>query len=176
MLRLALGVSTVALMGCSNLVVVRASSNDYLKKRATSVSLTAATATVIPMLDQLFQLRGFARLPATRTGENGSQLFIYKGARALPPELAAYNLQLGSWYIARVTQVANTTEVTIAGKPMIGQQEICNDWDKLLADIQYTCADTKVAPDWPGMALVSGRDESEVVSWVLKELYERLKR
>jgi hypothetical protein len=176
MLRLVLGVSVVASLGCSNLVVIRASSNDFLKKKATSVLVPHPPQTVMPVIDELFQQRGYMRQPGQRGGENGSQLFFYRGPRALPPELSSYNLQLGSWYVARVTPAPTGTEVTLAGKPMIGQQELCNDWDKLLADIQYQCVDTRVAPDWPGMNLISGRDESEVVSWVLTGLYERLKR
>jgi len=167
-------VPALALCGCSNLVVIRGSSNDYLKKRATTVVVNQPAAEVQPVLDELFMARGF-RQAGTLPGENQSQVVYYKGSRAVPPNAAPYGIQLGSWYAARLAPNAQgATEVTVMGKPMVGQVELCSDHDNLLADIRYTCIDTKVPPDWVGMNLVSGRDETEVVSWVLAGLYERM--
>ncbi len=164
----------VVLFGCSNLVVIRGSSNDYLKKRATTVVVNAPPATVQPVVDELFFSRGF-RPTSTLTGENQSQVIIYKGSRPVPPNAAPYGLQLGSWYAARLaSNKQGATEVTLMGKPMVGQIELCSDYDNLLADVQYACTDTKVPPDWVGMNLVSARDETEVVDWVLAGIYERL--
>jgi hypothetical protein len=167
----------VCLAGCSNLVVLRGSSNDFLKKKAATVTLNSPMAAVQPALDDLFYQRGF-RSTSSVTGQGGSQVIIYKGPRPVPPEVGAYGVQLGSWYAARIAngQVPNTTDVTLMGKPMVGIAELCSEHDKLLADIQYVCIDTKMPPDWVGTNYVTGRDETEVVSWVLNGLYERLKR
>ncbi len=100
---------------------------------------------------------------------------FYKGPRAVPPEAAAYGIQLGSWYAVRIAPNGPTTVVTVMGKPMIGLLELCNDADDSLKDVQYACSDTKVPTNWAGQNLVTGRDETEVVSWVLTGLFERLK-
>ncbi|MBL8953003.1 MAG: hypothetical protein JNK82_19655 [Myxococcaceae bacterium] len=165
----------VVLSGCSNLIVVRGSSNDFLKRKATSVVLNAPQKVVQERLDEMFERKGFRPYSST-PGENGSQVLIYRGSRRVPREAQAYGIELGSWFAARVATVeGNQTEVTLMGKPMVGAVEICSEHDNLLNDIKYVCSDTKVPPDWAGKNLVSGRDETEVVSGVLSDLYERLK-
>jgi hypothetical protein len=94
----------------------------------------------------------------------------------VPPEAAAYGIQLGSWFASRITNGANTTDVQLMGKPMVGQMEICSDHDNAYTDIKYACNDTRVPNDWAGKNLVTGRDETEVVEWVMTGLFERLKR
>ena len=165
--------------GCSNLITVRGSSSDFLKRKATVVTLNAPQNVVQQRLDDVMDRRGF-RQTSTHPASNGTTLIIYKGSRRVPREAANYGIQLGSWFVARVGPTdgnpsATTTDVTLMGKPMVGELELCSDHDKLLEDIQYQCVDTKVAPDWAGRNLVSGRDETEVVSGVLNDLYERLK-
>lgn len=178
MLRLlAVAAVAVPMFACSNLVVIRGSTNDFLKRKATSVTLNTPLQQVQPVLDELMLQRGF-RPTSNSAGEKGAQLIIYRGSRPVPPDIQAYGIQLGSWFAARIAvdpASPNATEVTLMGKPMVGTLELCSDHDKLLSDIQYTCQDTKVPPDWAAKNLVSGRDETEVVSWVLTGLYERLR-
>lgn len=174
--RLLFAVLAMSLTGCTSMLVLRGSSNDFLKRKATTLDLNSPVATVQPVLDELFFQRGFRPSGQPVAGDKGSKIIVYKGMRAVPPEAASYGIQLGSWYAARIADIGNgTTEITLMGKPMVGTIEICSDHDNLLQDIQYTCIDTKVPPDWAGKNLVSGRDETEVVSWVLSGLYERLK-
>jgi hypothetical protein len=161
-------------VACASTLTLRASTSDFLKKKAITVSVNKPVQAVKPLLDDLFAQRGY-RLSAEQAGANGSNIYFYKGARAVPPAQAAWGLQLGSWFAARVATVGAATEVTLLGKPMVGALELCSEHDHLLEDIKYTCSDTKVPADWPGVNLVSGRDETEVVSWVLTGLYERLK-
>jgi hypothetical protein len=146
-----------------------------LKEPATRVSLNAPIAEVQPVLDELFGQRGF-RSTGIQKAENGSQVIIYKGPRPVPPEAAAYGIQLGSWFAARITNGPNSTDVQLMGKPMVGQIEVCSDHDDVYKDIKYACTDTRVPNDWAGKNLVTGRDETEVVGWVMTGLYERLKR
>jgi hypothetical protein len=161
--------------GCSSLIVVRGSSNDFLKRKATSVQLNAPQQVVQERLDQQMDRRGF-KPSMTQAGEKGTTVVIYKGSRHVPREAAAYGVQLGSWFAARLgADPQGVVEVTMMGKPMIGNVELCSDHDHLLEDIKYTCTDTKVPPDWAGKNLVSGRDETEVVTDVLNNLYEHLK-
>ena len=161
-------------LGCTSMVTLRGSSNDYLRKKGTMVTLTVSQAQVHPVLDQLFYERGFAQA-GTQPGDNNSEIIIYKGARSVPPEAAAYGVQLGSWFAARLQAQGTGTLVTLLGKPMIGAIELCSDADDLLKDIKYACSDTRVPSTWMGQNLVTGRDEEEIVSWVLNGLYERLK-
>jgi hypothetical protein len=173
MLRL---LSVLALLsGCTSLITLRADTNDYLKDPATRVSLNAPITEVQPVLDELFFQRGF-RSSGIQRADNGSQVIIYKGPRQVPPEAAAYGVQLGSWFAARITNTPTTTDVQVMGKPMVGSIEICSDHDDAYRDVRYVCTDTRVPTDWVGKNLVSGRDESEVVEWVVTGLYERLKR
>jgi hypothetical protein len=165
----------VVFCGCASSITLRASTNDFLKRKATTLSLEVPPAQVAATLDRLFYERGFASAGSSQPGENGAQVFIYKGPRRVPPELA-YSVQLGSWFAARVHPVGTSTEITLMGKPMISGAELCSEHDELLKDIKYTCVDTKVPTNWPGVNLVSGRDETEVVSWVLTGVYEKLKR
>lgn len=171
MLRLALVL--LALSGCASSITLRASTNDFLKRKATAVSLNAPAPQVKQALEGLFYERGFSAA-GNLPGENGSQVFFFKGPRA-SSEAASYGIVLGSWFAARVATVGTTTEVTLMGKPMVGTFELCSDHDELLKDLKYTCNDTKVPSAWAAKNLVSGRDETEVVSWVLSGLFERLK-
>lgn len=167
----------VVVTGCSNLVTVRGSSNDFLKRKATTVTLNAPQNIVQQRLDEVMDRRGF-RPTSTQAADNGTTVVIYKGSRRVPREVQNYGIQLGSWFAARLGPSdgnPTSTDVTLMGKPMVGNLELCSDHDKLLSDIQYQCTDTQVAPDWAGRNLVSGRDETEVVSGVLAALYERLK-
>ena len=163
--------------GCSNLVVVRGSTNDFLQPKATSVTLNAPARQVQERLDELMDRRGF-RPALSQAGENGTQVVIYKGSRRVPREAASFGVELGSWFAARLGSVEGSTdtELWMMGKPMVGKLEVCSDHDKLLADIGYTCDDTRVPPDWAGKNLVSGRDETEVVTDVLSRMYERLRQ
>lgn len=171
---LLLAVSLVALSSCASMQVIRGSSSDFLKRKATTLSLNATPTAVTPLLDQLFMQRGFSAIGG-QSAEKGGTVYLYRGPRALPPEVAAQGIALGSWFAARVTPVGQGTEVVLLGKPMIGQLEVCSDADELLKDIGYRCVDSKVPAEWPATNYVSGRDETEVVSWVLSALYERLK-
>ena len=178
MLRLlALAVAVVVSTGCSNLIVVRGSSNDFLKRKATTVQLNAPVDVVRQRLDEMMDRRGFKAQTPVQPGNNGTTVVIYRGSRRVPRETASYGIQLGSWFAARlgVGENATGTELMLFGKPMIGTIELCSDHDNLLEDIKYTCVDTKVPPDWAGKNLVTGRDETEVVTDVLNKLYERLK-
>src|SRR5207245_2634220 len=87
----------VVLSGCTQLVIIRADTNDFLKDPATRVSLNAPITDVQPVLDQLFYERGF-RSTGIQKAANGTQVIIYKGPRPVPPEAAAYGIQLGSWF------------------------------------------------------------------------------
>jgi hypothetical protein len=167
----------VVVTGCSNLIVVRGSSNDFLKRKATKVTLNAPQNVVQQRMDELMDRRGFRPI-STQAAGDGTSIVIYKGSRHVPREVQNYGITLGSWFAARLGPSdgnATSTDVTLMGKPMIGNLELCSDHDNLLEDIKYMCTDTKVAPDWAGKNLVSGRDETEVVSGVLADLYERLK-
>src|SRR5687767_6839761 len=104
--------------GCASTLTLRASSSDFLKKKAITVSVNQPPQVVQPLLDDLFNQRGY-RPTGTQTGANGSTVIIYKGARAVPPAQAAWGLQLGSWFAARVATVKNTTEITLLGKPTV---------------------------------------------------------
>lgn len=173
---LVVAVAVVVTSGCSNLVVVRGSSNDFLKRKATTVQLNAPPNVVQERLDQQMDRRGF-RPAASHAGANGATVLIYKGSRRVSREARDYGIQLGSWFAARISpdQAGTGSELWLMGKPMVGNLELCSEHDNLLEDIKYTCQDTKVPPDWAGMNLVTGRDETEVVSGVLSDLYERLK-
>ncbi|MBK7857242.1 MAG: hypothetical protein IPJ65_01205 [Archangiaceae bacterium] len=174
---LAVLVLSLSSLGCNPQLILRGSSNDFLKHKATIVSLNLQPAQIQPVLDELFFQRGF-RPASTQTGDKGSVVVVYKGSRPIPPDAANVGINIGSWYAARVgpSESPGITDVEIIGKPMVGVVELCSDHDKRLNDIKYTCNDTKVPPDWAGKHLVTGRDETEVVSWVLTGLYERLKR
>jgi hypothetical protein len=164
----------VGSLSCASMVTIRGSSNDYLKQKGTMVPLTVSSAQVHPVLDQLFFERGFA--PAgSQVGDNSSEIVFYKGARSVPPEAAQYGIQLGSWFAARLQPQGTGTLVTLLGKPMVGTIEICSDADDSLKDIKYACTDTRVPSSWAGQNYVTGRDEEEIVSWILNGLYERLK-
>ena len=178
MLRLlAVAVAVVVMTGCANLIVVRGSSSDFLKRKATTIQLNAPLPVVQQRLDEIMNRRGF-RPSMTQAGAKGSSVIIYRGARHVPREAQNHGIQLGSWFAARIAPGENAvgTEVWMLGKPMIGNLELCSEHDNLLEDIKYTCQDTKVPPDWPGKNLVTGRDETEVVSDVLNNLYEHLKQ
>jgi hypothetical protein len=165
---------TAVVLSCTSMLTLRGSSSDYLKKKGTMVSVNVSSAQVHPVLDQLMYERGFA--PAgSQLGANNAEIIFYKGARAVPPEAAQYGVMLGSWFAARLEQQGTGTTVTLLGKPMVGTIEICSDHDELLKDVKYACTDTRVPTNWMGQNYVTGRDEGEVVSWVLNGLYERLK-
>src|SRR5262245_47284854 len=101
MVRRLLAVAVLSLCACSNLVVVRGSSNDYLKRRATTVIITQPAAEVMPVLDELMLSRGF-RPSGSQPGAKQSQIVIYRGSRPVPPNIAPYGIQLGSWFAARI--------------------------------------------------------------------------
>jgi hypothetical protein len=167
-------VLAVTSSGCASMITLRGSSSDFLQPKATSLPLSAPMQAVQPVIDQLFVERGFVQ-SGVQPGQNASQVYFYKGARAVPPEAAAYGIQLGSWFAVRIAPNGPQTVITVIGKPMIGQLELCSDADSQLSDVQYACSDTKVPTNWAGQNLVTGRDETEVVTWVLTGIYERLK-
>ena len=170
-----LTVVLVVLSGCTSTLTLRASSSDFLKLKATTLSLTAPPAEVTAMLNTLFFERGF-RPSGTSAGDNGTKVYFYKGSRPVPPQVANSGIQVGSWFAAKVATVDGFTNVFLLGKPLVGSSELCSESDELLREVKYTCSDSKVPAAWAGVNLVSGRDETEVVSWVLTGLYERLKR
>jgi hypothetical protein len=167
----------VLLTSCGpKMLILRGSSNDFLKRKATAVAFLQPPEVIQGALDGLMFQIGM-KPTSTQAGEKGSKVVIYKGPRAVPPELAAYGITLGSWYAARFgpPQEGGTgTEVVLMGKPMVGMIELCSEHDKLLQDIQYQCIDTQVPIDWIGKNHVSGRDETSMVTWALTQLYEKL--
>lgn len=172
MLRLALVLAVLS--GCTSTLTLRGSSSDFLKRKATTLALDNPAPQITATLNQLFHERGF-RPAGITPGENGTQVYFYKGPRPMPPDMVAAGIQLGSWFAAKVVTVAGTTSVTVLGKPIVGTFELCSKHDELLKEIKYTCNDTQVPTTWAGVNMVTGRDETEVVSWVMNGLYERLK-
>ena len=61
------------------------------------------------------------------------------------------------------------------GKPMVGAFELCSDHDEVAQGDQVHLQRHQGPSELGGDELVTGRDETEVVSWVLTGLYERLK-
>src|SRR5262245_41919581 len=100
MVRLLFALVVSSLCACSNLVVIRGSSNDYLKKRAATVLVSQPVTEVQPVLDELMLARGF-RAAGTQAGDKQSQIITYRGTRPVPPGVAPYGIQLGSWFAAR---------------------------------------------------------------------------
>lgn len=165
--------ATLCVTGCASSITLRASTNDFLKPAATEVTVSPPPQQVIPMVERLFLERGFTSAGPALQGENNTAVYLFKGLRA--PSAGTVGMDLGSWFAVRITGQGSGTLVSVLGKPMVSGLEVCSDADELLRDVKYTCVDTRVPDGWSGRGLVSGRDETEVVSWVLTALYERLR-
>lgn len=162
----------LALSGCAARVTLRASTDDFLKPAATSVLVKGDPAQAAAFVEQLFAQRGFP-IASRTAGGSGATFLTFRGLRPPRGELAA--LGLGSYFVARLAPVPPSfVTITVLGKPMVGNLELCSDADGLLSELGYRCSDTQMPADWAGKSLVSGRDEAEVVSWVVTGLYERL--
>ena len=160
---------------CASTMIVRGSSSDFLQKKGTSVTVNAPPNAVNAELDRLFMERGFMRVGDGTPATTGGEVLFYKGPRHVSTVDQDYGIQLGSWFAARVLPQGNQTTLSILGKPMIGQVELCSDNDSDLTDIKYVCTDTQVPKNYMALNMITGRDEETVVSDVLDRLYERLK-
>jgi len=108
-------------------------------------------------------------------------VLYFKGSRALvvsqnntADSLYAAGGQLGSWFAVRVTEEGYHSTLQFYGKPTLAGQEVCADADDQLRDAQYQCTDTRVREDWPGVQLVEGREETQVISGLITTLTERM--
>lgn len=162
------------LVGCASTVTLRASTSDFLKPQAMSALVTSPPSQVGPVVEQLFAQRGYPLVG--REVLKGEVHFLYfRGPRLPGSDGAAMNL--GSYYAVRLSIVPpNLTSATVLGKPTVGGVELCSDADGMMSESGYRCDDTRVPSDWAGKSRVTGRDEAEVVAWVVTGLYERFRK
>jgi hypothetical protein len=169
---LVVGCCGLALSGCASMVTLRASTNDYLKPAASSVLVKGDPAQAASLVEQLFAQRGYP-LGSREGSASGATFLFFRGARPPNGDLSA--IGLGSFFAVRLAAVPpNLTSVSVLGKPMVGTSELCSDADGMLSETRYSCRDVQQPAEWNGKTLVTGRDEAEVVSWVVTGVYERL--
>jgi hypothetical protein len=176
---LLLGVLGLALLGCIAHTTLRGSSSTFLTPAGAQVTVNRQSSAMVPALQQLFAERGFQFVSQAQPRPD-TQVLFFKGSRALvtsqnntSDSLYAAGGQIGSWFAVRVVEVGYKSTVSFYGKPTLGDQEVCSDGDDQLRDVQYRCTNTQVRSDWPGFALVEGREETQVISGLVTTLAQR---
>lgn len=166
--------------GCIPMQTVRGSSLKFLTSAGASLTVSRPGPGVAAVLEQSFTERGFPVVNRAQVGPNNLVLF-FKGNRdrlnwqnRTAAEVNSVGAQVGSWFAVRIKDDGARSQVQFYGKPTVYGSEACAEGDHDLRDTGYACKDVVVRADWPGLGLVEGREETQVISAIITILDERL--
>ena len=164
---------------CVHYEPLRASSLQGTDPASAHVLLREPSQDVARTLEQLFAQRGYV-VTNKVVSKAGVSYYLFNGMRQNVMELYASRYQasvqsyvIGSWFAARLETVPGGTDLLILGKPTVNGIEVCSDEDRLLADVQYWCRDTRIRVDSSDRQFMTGREERETAKGVVVTLMDQ---
>jgi hypothetical protein len=162
--------------------VVRVSTVQLISAEKSSTHYSKPPSVVFEAVKVELASRGFMLANQIDAKSSGAKFYLFKGARKDVTHIrgnsriiVAETHEIGSMFVARLLAVGGGTELLLLGKPTISGVDLCSDADTMLADGGYWCKDTTIRSDYPGLPLMTGREEVDVVQGTLAALAEKLK-
>ena len=159
-----------ALAGCVTAnPPLRMSTAQLMQPGQSELTVATPQAQTVEKLKKLMAERGLGVKTVVATKDGKATYYVFSGPRkVIGTETTVASV--GSWVAARVETHPDGTFVRLLGKPTVAGVELCSDADAQLADADYWCQDTRVNPDSPYAANLTGREEVELVRSVVLEL------
>lgn len=161
---------------------VRVSSAKLITVERSTVRYARPPAEVFDALKAELSSRGFPLANQIDSKKPGEKFYVFKGARkdvtfirGNSKIIVADTNEVGSVFIAKISAAPDGANLFLMGKPTIGGVDLCSDEDGLLADGGYWCNDSSFRADFPGLSLMTGREEMETVQGTLAALAAKLK-